>query len=108
MAIQIIPIIKALTPLIASASGIVATLGERKSHPKSGASEERIKKLEEDLLRMGEVVASALEQLQATANELRVQTELNESQESRLRFSAIFSVIALCLSVAAIIFAVMT
>jgi hypothetical protein len=107
MAIQIIPIIKALTPLIASASGIVATLGERRSLPKSGAPEERIKKLEEDLLRMGEVVASALEQLQATANELRVQTELNESQESRLRFLAIFSVISLCLSVAAIVFAVM-
>jgi hypothetical protein len=108
MAIQILPIIKALTPLIASASGIVATLGERQSHPKSGGADERIKKLEDDLLRMGEVVASALEQLQATANELRVQTELNESQESRLRFAAIFSVIALCLSVAAIVFAVMT
>lgn len=107
MAIQIIPIIKALTPLIASASGIVATLGERQSHPKSGAADERIKKLEEDLLRMGEVVASALEQLQATANELRVQTELNESQESRLRFAGIFSIIALCLSVAAIVFAFM-
>ena len=108
MAIQIVPIIKAITPLIAASSGIVATLGERQAHPKSGAAEERIKKLEEDLLRMGEVVASAMEQLQATANELRVQTELNESQESRLRFAGIFSVIALCLSVAAIVFAVMT
>jgi hypothetical protein len=108
MAIQIISIIKAITPLIASASGIVATLGERQAHSKSVAAEERIKKLEEDLLRMGEVVASSLEQLQATVNELRVQTELNESQESRLRFAGIFSIIALCLSVAAIVFAVMT
>lgn len=108
MAIQIIPIIKAITPLIAASGGIVASLGDRQAHPKSGASEERIKKLEEDLLRMGEVVASAVEQLQATANELRVQSELNESQESRLRFAGVFSIVALCLSVAAIVLAIMT
>lgn len=107
MAIQIIPILKAITPLIVASSGIVATLSERLTHPKTGASEERIKKLEEDLLRMGEVVASAMEQLQATANELRIQTELNEARESRLRLAVLFSVIALCMSVAAIVFALM-
>lgn len=103
MAIQIIPIIKAITPLIAASSGIVASLGDRQAHPRGGATEERIKKLEGDLLRMGEVVTSAVEQLQATANELRVQSELNESRKSQLRFAGIFSIISLCLSIAAIV-----
>ena len=107
MAIQIIPILKAITPLIVSSSGIVASLGERLAHTKSDASDERIKKLEEDLLKMGVVVASAMEQLQATANELRIQTELNQSHESRLRFASVLSVIALCLSVAVVVFALL-
>jgi hypothetical protein len=107
MAIQIIPIIKAITPLIIASSGIVQSLGDRLGQGKAGASEERIKKLEEDLLRMGEIVASTVEQLQATANELRVQSELNESRESRLRFAAILVVAALCLSGVAIVLAIM-
>lgn len=54
---------------------------------------------------MSEVVASALEQLQATANELKIQTKINASQESRLRFAGILSLMALCLSLAALVIA---
>jgi hypothetical protein len=108
MAIQVIPIIKAITPLIVASGGIVASLTDRQVQPRSGASDERIKKLEDDLLRMGEVMTSAVEQLHATANELRVQSELNEAQEFRIRVFGIFSVVSLCLSVASIVLAIMT
>lgn len=103
MALHIIPIIKAIAPLIAASTGIVASLGERQAQEKSGASAERIKKLEDDLLRMGEVLAGAMEQLQATADALRLQSEINGSLESRLRNARILAMVALCLSVAALV-----
>jgi hypothetical protein len=107
MAIQIIPIIKAIIPLISASSNIVASLGERQTRPKAGVTEERITKLEEDLLQIGKVVTSAVEQLQATAQELRIQSELNESHESRLRLIWILITVSSSLSVAAIIVAIL-
>lgn len=107
MAIPIIPIIKAIIPLIAASSNIVASLGERQGQPKAGATEERINKLEEDLFQMGKVLTSAAEQLQATAQELRIQSELNESQKSRLRLAGIVATSSSCLSVAAIVIAIL-
>ena len=107
MAIPILPILKAIAPLIAASSGIVTSLGDRQAQPKTGASEERIKKLEENLLRMGEVVAGAMKQLQATAEELRVQSEFNATKESRLRWAFIVSMVALCMSAATMVFVIM-
>ncbi len=107
MAIPIIPIIKAIIPLIAASSNIVASLGERQGRPKDGATEERINKLEEDLFQMGKVLTSAVEQLQAAAQELRIQSELNESHESRLRLAWIVAISSSCLSVAAIVLAIL-
>jgi hypothetical protein len=107
MAIQIIPIIKAITPLLAASGGIVKSLTAKQFGARTGVTEDRIKKLEEDLLKMSEVVQSTVEQLQATANELRIQYELNQSKDSRLRFTGIVSTIALCLGVASIVISIM-
>jgi hypothetical protein len=105
MAIKINSIVKAITPLVAASSGLVGLLGERISQNRNLASDERLKKREEDMLKIGEVLANAMEQLQATAQELRVQAELYESQRSRLRFACIFSVLALLMSAAALLLA---
>jgi len=107
MAIPILPILKAIGPLIAASSGIVTSLGERQGQTRNGPVDERIKKLEEDVLRMGEVVAGSVKQLQAMAEELRVQSEFNATKDSRLRWALICSIAALCMSAAAMVVVLM-
>jgi len=106
MAIQITSIVKAITPLISASSGLVGLLGERIGQNRNLAVDERLKKLEEDMLRMSQVLASAMEQLQATAQELRVQAELYESRRSRLRLACVLSVLATAVSVLALLLAI--
>ncbi len=108
MAIPILPILKAIAPLIAGSGGLVASLTERASQNRGGASDERLQKLEQDALRMSQVLAGALEQLQAIAQELRAQSQRIEARQSRQRLSPIVAPvvagIALCLSIAALFF----
>jgi len=99
MALPITSIVKAITPLLAASSGLVGLLGERIGQNRHLAADERLKKLEEDMLRMGEVLAGAMQQLQATAQQLRVQADLYEAERARLRRAWIFALIALGLSV---------
>ena len=106
MASRISSIVKALTPLINASGGLLGLLGERKDQNRSLTTAAAHTKREEDMLRLGNVLASAMEQLQATAQELRVQAELNESQRSRLRLACIFSALALVLSVVALLVAI--
>jgi len=51
------------------------------------------------------VLANAMEQLQATAQELRAQTELYQSQRARIRLACIFSAVAMAMSAAALLLA---
>ncbi|MEI6653578.1 MAG: hypothetical protein WCP45_02330 [Verrucomicrobiota bacterium] len=98
MAIQIRSIVKALTPLIAASSGLAGLLGERTGQNRNLAADERLKRLEDDLLRMGEVFGAAVARLQAAAQELQTQAELYESQRARLRWACILSALALGVS----------
>lgn len=66
------------------------------------ATEDRVRKLEEDLLRMSQVLASSVEQLQAAAEALRIQSEQNEMREARLRFVSLAAITAGVLSVIAV------
>jgi hypothetical protein len=103
MAIPFLPILKAIAPLLVASSGIAGSLGERSAQSRGVASDERIKKLEDDLFKMSQVLNGTIEQLQATAQELRVQSELNQSRHAKLRLALIFSATALGLSAIALI-----
>lgn len=76
MAIQIIPILKALAPLVANASGIVANM---KSSKTTADTEEKVRRLEEGAIRAGELLSAITEQVEAIAQALREQAELNEA-----------------------------
>ena len=106
MATRLSTIVKALTPLINASSGLVGLLGERKSQSRALTSDPGRAKREEDMLRLGGVLADAMEQLQATAQELREQAQLYESQRARIRLACIFSAVALALSAAALLLAI--
>ena len=82
MAIQIIPILKALAPLVANASGIVANM---KSSKTTADTEEKIKRLEEGAIRAGELLSAITEQVEAIAQALREQVELNEAYAKRAK-----------------------
>lgn len=85
MALQFLPILKALPTLISSAGGIIASVNARKESSAVLKAEERIKRLEEDVLNTGKVLGGLAEQVQAIAQELRTYAELNESRARRLR-----------------------
>ena len=105
MAFQISSIVKAITPLIAASSGLVGLLGERIAQGRNLAADERVKKLEQDMIKMGEVLAATVGQLQATAQALREQAELAAFRRWRIRLACVFSVLALALSVLAVVLA---
>ncbi len=101
MAIQIGSLVKAITPLLAASGGLAGLLGERIGQNRNLAADERCKKLEEDMLKMGEVFAAAVVRLQAAAQELQTQAELFEAQRARLRLACVLSALALAVSVVA-------
>jgi methyl-accepting chemotaxis protein len=105
MAIRITSIVKAIAPLIEASSGLAGLLGERIGQNRNLGTEDRIKKLEEDLIKMGEVLSATVGHLQTTAQALREQVERYESQRARLRMACIFSVLALGMSAVALILA---
>ena len=105
MAIKILPILKAIAPLLTASNGLMGSLGDRAEQSRGLAMEERIKKLEEDLLNMSQVVAASVQQLQATAEELREQAEVNRSLTARLRQARIFSIVATCVALVALLLA---
>ena len=98
-------IVKALTPLINASGGLVGLLGERKDRQRELTVDSGRAKRAEDMLRLGAVLANAMEQLQTTAEELKAQAQVYESQRSRIRLACIFSVLALLMSGAALIIA---
>ena len=99
MAIPILPILKAISPLIVSSGGIMDRAGQGRHL----ATEERVRKLEDELYKMSEILAASMEQLQAAAEALRVQSDLIDAREKRLRVAMILSVLAAGLSVASLI-----
>lgn len=105
MAIQIIPILKALGPLLSASNGLMGSLGDRAAQSRGLATEERIRKLEEDLLNMSQVVAASVQQLQATAEELREQAELNRGLTTQLKQARIIAIAAGCVALVSLLLA---
>jgi len=99
MAIPILPILQALVPLLANAGGIAASMRA----PRSGVKiEDRLQALETEALRAGEVLAGLTRQLQAVAEVVRVQAELNEARERKAKAALVFSLVALGLAMTAL------
>ncbi len=105
MAVKILPILKAIAPLLSASSGLMGSLGERADQSRGLATDERIKKLEEDMLNMSKVVAASIQELQATVEELREQAEVNRSLTARLRQARILSIVATCVALVALVLA---
>ena len=91
MAIQILPILRTLAPLIADAGRIA--VGLRTAN--APQYEDRVTKLEQQTIRAGEVLKGVAEQLQALAEELRVQAESTETLRRKVEKLFILSAIAL-------------
>ena len=106
MASRLSSIVKALTPLLNASSGLLGLLGEHREQNRALTIDPGRAKREEDLLRLGNVLAVAMEQLQVTAQELRAQAELYDSQRARIRLACIFSVLALAMSAAALLWVI--
>ena len=98
MAIPILPILKAISPLIVSSGGIMDRAGQGRHL----ATEERVRKLEDELYKMSEILAACSCSMEA-AEALRVQSDLIDAREKRLRVAMILSVLAAGLSVASLI-----
>jgi lipoate synthase len=108
MGIQIIPILKAVAPLLAASSGLMGSLGERAVQARELAEPERIRKLEGDMLKMSQLLAASVQQLQATAEELRQQADLYRTQTARARQAFVISISAAVLALAALVVALVS
>lgn len=98
MAIQILPILKTLAPLIADAGRIVVGLRSSNDTQK----EDRVLKLEQQTIRAGEVLKGVAEQVQALAQELRIQAETTEALKRKVDKLLIVSIVALAGGVGAL------
>ena len=98
MAIQILPILKTLAPLIADAGRIVVGLRSSNATQK----EDRVLKLEQQTIRAGEVLKGVAEQVQALAQELRIQAETTEALKRKVDKLLIVSIVALAGGVGAL------
>lgn len=100
MAIQVLPILRALAPLIAEAGGLVAGF---RSSGKNTKVEDRVSQLEQQTIRAGEVLTGLARQLEAVANQLRVQAEATQALQRQAKISLIMSIVALGAGVGALV-----
>ena len=100
MAIPILNLLKTVAPLVAEAGRIVA--GLRESGP-AARTEDRLAKLEQDMLRAGDILKGVAEQLGVAAQELRVQSEALESLRRAGRVTLVIGLAAFCVSVGVLI-----
>ena len=99
MAIQVLPILRTLAPLIADAGRIVVGL---RTSGAASQTEERFSKLEQQTIRAGEVLKGVAEQLQALALELRVQAEATEALKRKVNILLVVAIAALATGLAAL------
>jgi hypothetical protein len=92
-------IIKALAALAPHANKIVDGIRAANSSPRT---EERIQKLEADLLHSGEILLGLTRQLQAVAEELKAQSELSATREKNVRTALGLSGVAVCTAIVAL------
>lgn len=82
MAIPLLPIIKTLPTVVAAVREVTASVKERRATGVALKVEERVRKLEEDLVKAGNALAELGTQVQAIAEELRAE-EVRETSRAR-------------------------
>lgn len=97
MGLHVLPILKALAPLVANAG---ALLVNARSTESAGRTEDRLRKLEEENVRAGEVLTGVTQQLQALA-------QVNAALEKKARTALIVAVVGGGLGLAGLIFALL-
>lgn len=102
MAFQIIPILRALAPLVGASSSIVSSIAQRRRSGETLETDERLQQLENDVVATGKVLASLAEQVQALAQELDQRAARLEAREQRVKWMFTTSIIALIASVSAL------
>ena len=105
MAIQFLPILKALAPILVNAGAAAASFAGIRGSASALKSEERMRIIEEELARVGEVSANLAEVTQAIAEELRTQAAVNLALEKKMKRCLLLSAIAVCLGAAGLIVA---
>ena len=102
MAFQVLSILRSLAPLITDAGKIVVNMRSSSA----AKTDDRILKLEQGVIRAGEVLKGLAEQLQIVAEEMRVQAEEQEQLQRKLRTALIVSIGALCVAMGALAVAI--
>lgn len=100
MAFQVLPILRTLAPLVVDAGRIAVGLRTSGSAAKV---DDRVSRLEQETIRAGHVIRGIAEQLQAVAQELRIQAEATEVLQRRARQLMILSSAALCVAIGAVV-----
>ena len=95
MALHVLPILKALAPILVSAGSIAAGFRSPNVHEKA---EDRLRKLEDEALLVGRLLTGVTEQLQAVAEELRSQGEVAEAHARKIKTMFTLSLIGMGVS----------
>ncbi len=103
MALQFIPVLKALSTIVATAGTAAASLEALRKASPHPALEPRIRALEEESARVAQAVASMAQQTQTLALELQQQATRLQARERNLNLVLIVSVVSGILAVAALI-----
>jgi prefoldin subunit 5 len=85
MAIPLIPILKTLPTILGALRDVTASLNARRSAGAVLKLEERTTRLEDDLLKTSSALSELTVQVQAIAEELRVQEEAQRAQAKKIQ-----------------------
>lgn len=96
------PILRALAPIVANAGTAAASLAGMRTAANL-KTDERIRALEEQLVRMAEVSSGLAKQTQAIAQELAAQERAAEVLEQKLAATRILAIAAICIAAVAVI-----
>ncbi len=100
MAIPVMNLLKTVGPLIVEAGRIVA--GLHTAGP-AARTEDRLMKLEQDMLRAGDILKGVAEQLGVAAQELRAQSEAMEALRQKVRITLVIGIVAMAGSLGALV-----
>lgn len=100
MAIQFVPILKALAPLVAEASAAAFAFARKRNSPSEIKAQKSLQELEEGILRVNQVTVALVEQTKALAEQ---QAAINVLLEKKIKACLFVAIAALCLAVTALV-----
>jgi methyl-accepting chemotaxis protein len=103
MALQLLPILKAMPGLISATSGIIQSIGAGKQS--AVKTDERVKRLEDNLLHTAEALEELATKVHALALSVEAQAEAAQLQMQRAKRTLAVAWLACGLAVAALVIA---